>query len=81
MVALLGEQVRHATVGFGHQIVVRLTCNTTWFGSRPCASSETSVDVVVFMIVAALGREPLGPVPEVVFAMLWCNEIVDAVPG
>ena len=30
------------------------------------------------MLVTTFGRQPLGPVPEVLFAMLWCNEIVDA---
>ena len=33
------------------------------------------------MLVAALGRKPFGTVPEVMLAMFWCNEIVDAVAG
>ena len=33
------------------------------------------------MIVAAFSREPLGPVPEVVFAVLGGDEIVDGIAG
>ena len=44
-------------------------------------SGETSLDVVAFVLVAALGRKPFGSVAEVVLPMLLSYEVVDAVAG
>ena len=65
----------------GCSFIEGLACEATRFCGRPRASGETSLDVFVFVLVAALGRKPLGSVPEVVFAMFWCDEIVDGITG
>ena len=65
----------------GSSLVVRLARDATRLGGCPRESGETSLDVVVFALVAALGRKPVGTVPEVMLAMFWCNEIVDGITG
>ena len=65
----------------GCSFIEGLACEATRFCGRPRASSETSLDVVVFVLVTTFGRQPLRPVPEVVFAVLGCDEIVNAVAG
>ena len=65
----------------GSSLVVRLARDATRLGGCPRESGETSLDVVVFVLVAALGRKPVGTVPEVMLAMFWCNEIVDGITG
>ena len=65
----------------GCSFIEGLARDATRFGSRPCASSETSLDVFFLVIIAALGRKPFGTVPEVMLAMFWCNEIVDGITG
>ena len=65
----------------GRPLVVRLARDATRNGGCPRESGETSLDVVVFVLVAALGRKPFGTVPEVMLAMFWCNEIVDGITG
>ena len=62
-------------------LVVRLTCKEIWFGGCPWESGETSLDVVVFVLVAAPGRKPFGTVPEIVLAAICTYEIIDAVAG
>ena len=65
----------------GVRLSKALRAKATRFCGRPRASSETSLDVVVFVLVTTFGRQPLRPVPEVVFAVLGCDEIVNAVAG
>ena len=62
-------------------LVVRLAREATRLGGCPRESGETSLDVVVFVLVAALGRKPFGSVAEVVLPMLLSYEVVDAVAG
>ena len=62
-------------------LVVRLARDATRFCGCPRESGETSLDVVVFVLVAGLGRKPFGTVPEVMLAMFWCNEIDDGITG
>ena len=58
-----------------------LARDATRLGGCPRESGETSLDVVVFVLVAALGRKPFGTVPEEVLSILGCDEIVNAVAG
>ena len=55
--------------------------STLNLGGCPRESDETSLDVFCLVIITAFSREPLGPVLEVMFAMLWCDEIVYVVAG
>ena len=65
----------------GSPLVVRLARDATRLGGCPRESGETSLDVVVFVLVAALGRKPFGTVPEEVLSIIGCDEIVNAVAG
>ena len=62
-------------------LVERLAHKTTGLGGRPRASSESGMDVVSLVLVAAFGRLPFGSVAEVVFALFISDEVVDALPG
>ena len=62
-------------------LVEGLAREATRLGGCPRESGETSLDVVVFVLVATLGREPFGSVAEVVLLMLLSYEVVDAVAG
>ena len=62
-------------------LVEGLAREATRLGGCPRESGETSLDVVVFVLVAALGRKPFGSVAEVVLLMLLSYEVVDAVAG
>ena len=62
-------------------LVESLACDATRFCGRPRASSETSLDVVVFVLVTTFGRQPFGTVAEIVLSILGCDEIVNAVAG
>ena len=62
-------------------LVERLACDATRLCGRPRASGYTGADVFFLVIVAAFGREPLRPVPEVVFTVLGSDEIVDGITG
>ena len=59
-------------------LVESLACDATRFCGRPRASGYTGADVFFLVIIAAFSREPLRPVPEVVFAVLGSDEIIDA---
>ena len=59
-------------------LVESLARDATRLGGCPRKSGETSLDVVVFVLVTTFGRQPLRPVPEVVFAVLGSDEIIDA---
>ena len=58
-------------------LVESLACETTGLGGRPWATGYSSLDVFCLVIITAFSREPLGPVPEVVFAVFRSDEIVD----
>ena len=62
-------------------LVESLACEATRFCGRPRASGYTGSDVFFLVIVTAFGREPLRPVPEVVFAVLGSDEIIDGITG
>ena len=59
-------------------LVESLACDATRFCGRPRASGYTGADVFFLVIITAFSREPLRPVPEVVFAVLGSDDIVDA---
>ena len=63
------------------QLVESLACDATRFCGRPRASGYTGADVFFLVIIAAFSREPLRPVPEVVFAVLGSDEIIDGSTG
>ena len=65
----------------GRPLVVRLARDATCLGSCPRESGETSLDVVVFVVVAALGRQPFRSVSKIVLAVICTYEMVDAVAG
>ena len=69
---------RHSTL---NRPGVRLARDATRLGGCPRESGETSLDVIVFVLVATLGRKPFGSVAEVVLPMLLSYEVVDAVAG
>ena len=60
-------------------LVESLACEATRLCGRPRASGYMGADVFFLVIVAAFGWEPLRPVPEVVFAVLGSDEIVDGI--
>ena len=62
-------------------LVESLACYATRFCGRPRASGYTGADVFFLVIVTTFGREPLRPVPEVVFTVLGSDEIVDRITG
>ena len=62
-------------------LVVSFACEATRFCGRPRASSNTGADLFFLVIVTALGREPLRPVPEVVFTVFGSDEIIDGITG
>ena len=62
-------------------LVESFACEATRFCGRPRASSYTGAEVFFLVIVTAFGREPLRPVPEVVFTVLGSDEIVDGITG
>ena len=62
-------------------LVESLACEATRLCGRPRASGYTGAHVFFLVIVTAFDREPLRPVPEVVFAVLGSDEIVDGVTG
>ena len=62
-------------------LVESLACEATRLCGRPRASDYTGTYVFFFVIIAAFGREPFRPVPEVVFAVLGSDEIVDGITG
>ena len=62
-------------------LVESLACDATRFCGRPRASGYTGADVFFLVIITAFSREPLRPVPEVVFAVLGSDEIIDGSTG
>ena len=62
-------------------LVESLACEATRFCGRPRASGYTGADVFFLVIITAFSREPLRPVPEVVFAVLGSDEIIDGITG
>ena len=65
----------------GRPLVKRLACETTRLSGRPRASSQSGLDVLVLVIVAAFGRQPFGSVAEVMLAVFGSDEIVDGLFG
>ena len=62
-------------------LVESLACEAMRLCGRPRASGYSGADVFFLVIVAAFGRGPWRPVPEVVFAVLRSDEIVDGITG
>ena len=65
----------------GRPLVERLACETTRLSGRTRASSQSGLDVLVLMLVAAFGRQPFGSVAEVMLAVFGNDEIVDGLSG
>ena len=65
----------------GRPLVERLARNATRLSCRPRASSQSGMDVLVLVLVAAFGRQPFGAVAEVMLAVFGSDEIVDGLSG
>ena len=53
----------------GRPLVERISRNATRLGGRSRASSQSGLDVLVLVLVAAFGRQPFGSVAEVMLAV------------
>ena len=51
----------------GRPLVEHLACEITRLSGRPRASSQSGLDVLVIVLVAAFGRQPFGSVAEVIW--------------
>ena len=61
----------------GSHLVERLACETTRLSGRPRASSQSGLDVLVLVFIAAFGRQPFGFVAKVMLEVFGSDEIVD----
>ena len=65
----------------GSPLVEQLECETTRLRGRRRASSQSDLDVLVLVFVAAFGRQPSGSVAEEMLAVFGSDEIVDGLSG